>query len=296
MKAAVPISVVIPTHDRAEVLPHALDSVLQQTLQPAEVVVVDDGADDDTAAVVGAYGDHVRYVRLPTRSGAQAARNRGIREASGDWIAFQDSDDTWLPDKLERQVALLAERDFEPWTVVHGPGREPMRGLLENEEDALDALLRRPATLFPALLVSRSALERIGGLDEQVPAFHEWETSIRLAHFCRFVAPEQPVVVWTRTEANALSNSHLLHIRGYQYVIDKFRDEILERCGEDAWRAHIRRQVRNALEFELWDEARRLLELTPKREPRYWAYAFCARLGLRPSAVKLRAVKLRVAT
>jgi glycosyltransferase involved in cell wall biosynthesis len=288
------ISVVVPTFDRAGVLGRSLGSVLGQTLPPLEVVVVDDGSTDDTERVVQELGSElVRYVRLPERSGAQAARNRGIEEANGDWIAFQDSDDEWLPDKLERQVELLAERDFDPWTVVHGtgvvhdagrPGKEMGRRLL-GEEDALGVLLRRPATLFPALLVSREALLRMGPLDEQVPAFQEWDTSIRLARFCTFVAPPEPVFAYHRTTGDAISASALNDIRGYEYVLEKFRGEIVERCGTGAWEDHLRFLVRQALEAGLWDEARRLLAKTRAHDTRHYAYALCARLGLRPGRI-----------
>jgi glycosyltransferase involved in cell wall biosynthesis len=300
MTAAPSVSVVIPTHNRAGVLGRCLDSVLRQTLQPFEVVVVDDGSTDETERIVREQGSAlVRYVPLPSRVGAQAARNRGIREARGDWIAFQDSDDEWLPDKLERQIRLLAERGFDAMTVVHGQGivhpasGEPWwipRRPLEDG-DVLEALLRRPATVLPALLVSKVALDRIGGLDENVPAHHEWDLSIRLAGTCRFVGTAEPVFVYHRGAADAISSSLIRDIRGYQYVIEKFRSEILERCGEDAWQAHLRRQLRRALEFELWDEARGLLALLDSRGVRYYGYVLCLRLRLRPSYVA-RALRL----
>lgn len=278
------ISVVIPAYNRADVLPRAVASVLGQTLPPLEVIVVDDSSTDETERVVRELDPElVRYVRLQSRSGAQAARNRGIAEARGDWVAFQDSDDEWLPDKLERQMALLAERDFDPWTVVHGTAREPMRGLLEDEEDALATLLRRPATLFPALLVSRAALERIGPLDEELPAYHEWDTSLRLARFCRFVAPEEPVFVYHRT-SGAISESALADVRGYERVIEKCRTEI----GEAAWDTHMYFLARRALELGLWDEARRLLTRTERRGLRHWAYDLCARLRIAPNRRPMR--------
>jgi glycosyltransferase involved in cell wall biosynthesis len=288
------ISVVIPTFNRAGVLARCLASVLGQTLSPLEIVVVDDGSTDETADVVKAQAsERIRYVRLPQRSGAQAARNRGIRESKGNWIAFQDSDDEWLPDKLERQIALLAEADFDRWTVVHGQAlvQEPSGSISQMgapsipEQRPLDVLLRGPATFFPALLVSRPALARLGSLDESVPSFQEWETSIRLAKFCRFVEPRQPVFLYHRMTHNAISRSGPDDIRGYEYVIEKFRDEIVERCGEDAWDDHILGQLQRSLEFELWDDARRFLALMRERDARYYMYALCLRLRVRPSYI-----------
>ncbi len=284
------ISVVIPTFNRAAVIRRSLDSVLAQTLQPLEVILVDDCSTDETERVVRELGSGlVRYVRLDERLGAQAARNRGIREARGDWIAFQDSDDEWLPDKLERQVALLARRGFDPCTVVHGsavvPGRSDPMPERRIPEDALDALLQAPAPFLQAMLVSRAALERIGGLDEQVPSFHEWETSIRLAGFCEFVEPADPVFVYHAGRLDSISASGVAYVRGYEYVIDKFRSEIVERCGAETWEWHVRFLVRSALNFGLWDEARRLLARSRERDARHYAYALCARLRLGPSYV-----------
>jgi glycosyltransferase involved in cell wall biosynthesis len=272
------VSVVIPTYNRAHLLLRSLESVLGQTLPALEAVVVDDGSTDETERVVRELGSElVRYVRQPQRAGAQAARNRGIREARGDWIAFQDSDDEWLPDKLERQVPLIDDE----WTVVHGTAREPMAGLLANDEDALEVLRRRPATLFPALLVSRAALERIGPLDEELDAYQEWDTSLRLAGLCRFVAPSDPVFVYHRT-AGAISESRLDDVRGYEAVIEKHRGEI----GSDAWDDHLRFLARRALDFGLWDEARRLLGRAQRRDARWWACALCARLRVRPRRLR----------
>jgi glycosyltransferase involved in cell wall biosynthesis len=274
---------VIPSYNRAGVLLRSLESVVGQTLPPLEVIVVDDGSTDDTERVVLGLGSEiVRYVKQPQRLGAQAARNRGIREARGDWIAFQDSDDEWLPDKLERQVALIEDE----WTVVHGSAVEPITGLLENGEDAVAALRRRPATLFPALLVSRAALDRMGELDEELEAYQEWDTSLRLAHFCRFVAPAAPVFVYHRTPG-AISDSALDDIRGYERVVEKHRAEI----GEAARDVHVRFLVRRALERGLWSEALRLLREDRPHDARHFVLALLARAHLRPRQI-VRAKRL----
>lgn len=104
------ISVIIPTYNRARLLPRALQSVLNQTFSEIEVIVVDDASTDNTEQIVASMTDsRIWYVRLDHNSGACIARNIGIQAAHGKWIAFQDSDDEWLPDKLEKQFAQLQE-------------------------------------------------------------------------------------------------------------------------------------------------------------------------------------------
>src|SRR5262245_39908172 len=101
------VSVVIPSYNSAAYLPAAIDSVLAQTARDLEVIVVDDGSTDDTPDVVARYGPPVRGIRQ-ANAGVAAARNRGIAEARGRYIAFLDADDTWEPVKLERQLGELS--------------------------------------------------------------------------------------------------------------------------------------------------------------------------------------------
>jgi len=103
------ISVILPTYNRVKTIRYCLDSVLAQTFSPAEIIIIDDCSTDDTVLIVGSYSEpRVRCIVLEKNFGAQAARNRGILEAKGEWIAFHDSDDEWMPDKLERQIQALA--------------------------------------------------------------------------------------------------------------------------------------------------------------------------------------------
>ena len=100
------VSVVIPTYNRAGCLPRAIDSVLAQTFDDYEIIVIDDGSSDNTSEVLAAYGDRVCVVKQ-VNQGVSAARNHGIRVARGEFVAFLDSDDEWLPRKLEAQVQYL---------------------------------------------------------------------------------------------------------------------------------------------------------------------------------------------
>ncbi|MGL6097742.1 MAG: glycosyltransferase family 2 protein, partial [Fimbriiglobus sp.] len=101
------VSVVIPCYNGAEFLPETLRSVLAQTVPVHEILVIDDGSTDDSAAVAEGFGPPVRVIRQPNQ-GESVARNRGIDEATGEWVAFLDADDLWEPTKTERQLAVLA--------------------------------------------------------------------------------------------------------------------------------------------------------------------------------------------
>ncbi len=126
------VSVVIPTYNRARRLPAAIDSVLRQGLDETEIVVVDDGSVDDTRAVVARYGDRVRYV-YQQNAGVGSARNVGIRHATGEFVAFLDSDDRWRDFKLSVQLALFESRPslglvFSDFVIEKDDGREQPHG------------------------------------------------------------------------------------------------------------------------------------------------------------------------
>jgi GT2 family glycosyltransferase len=125
------VSVIIPTYNHAESLPQTVASILQQTHPPLEVIIVDDGSVDDTEGVCAGMPDPVRYIRQEN-AGVSAARNRGIAEARGEWVALADSDDLWDPGKLEVQLAALARAPDARWCAtgcrVIGPDDEPVPG------------------------------------------------------------------------------------------------------------------------------------------------------------------------
>ncbi|MEO8140743.1 MAG: glycosyltransferase [Gemmatimonadota bacterium] len=117
MTAISTVSVVIPSYNRAGWLPGAVASVLAQTAPPLEILIVDDGSTDNSAEVCAGFPAPVRYIRQPN-AGVSAARNRGIAEAKGEWIALLDSDDLWIPEKLAVQLALHATRSAIGWSAT----------------------------------------------------------------------------------------------------------------------------------------------------------------------------------
>ena len=114
MNAERRVTVIIPTFNRGWIVSEAIDSVLGQTFRDVELIVIDDGSEDDTQAILNRYlrcehGDKIRMIRQENQ-GVSAARNRGIREASGRFIALLDSDDLWLPEKLEKQIEFFEKK------------------------------------------------------------------------------------------------------------------------------------------------------------------------------------------
>jgi glycosyltransferase involved in cell wall biosynthesis len=219
------VSVVVPAYNRRECIERALSSIQGQTYGNWEALVVDDGSTDGTQQVVeqlARQDPRVRLIRHANNRGAQAARNSGIVVARGEWIGFLDSDDTWLPHSLEARVRV-ALRDKV--SVVHSGGDvlqqdgvaqryfvPPMAGRVYPE------LLLREGPLFQGLLIAKQALQRIGGLDDRIIAFQEWDTALSLAkHYAFGFVPESTFVHDTRrgdTMSKKFTNAGI----GYEQV------------------------------------------------------------------------------
>lgn len=118
MKKNPTVSVIIPTHNRANLIGKAIDSVLDQTCQDFEIIVIDDGSTDNTAEIVKGFDDFkIHYISHELNRGTSAARNTGIKASRGEYIALLDSDDEWLPEKLDRQVEVLQDEPSEVGVV-----------------------------------------------------------------------------------------------------------------------------------------------------------------------------------
>jgi len=241
------ISVIIPTYNRGKLIVQCIDSVLNQSYPVNEIIVIDDNSTDDTTKRLNKFKENVIVLKTEKQSGAQTARNIGIKAAKSDWIAFLDSDDEWLPNKIEKQVSALKIVNYDPWTVVHGDcftrniySDKKNNWQLDhlNGKNVYKQLLSKSNTFFPAILTSKNALVKINYLDENAPSYHEWDTSIGLAKFCRFIHIEEPLFNYN-IHQNSISKNSDKSILGYQYIINKFKDEIIELCGEDVFTNHL---------------------------------------------------------
>ena len=269
MNTKIAVTVVIPAYNRAHTIERCLKSVLSQSYPPAEIIVVDDASTDRTRERVLAVSDQrIRCIRLAQNSGAQAARNEGVRQARYDWIAFQDSDDEWLPDRLRLCVEALTEMQFQSDAVIHGDClvfKEPTGSghlwTLPLVEGATGyrAVLSNPGPMFQALFVSKRQLHNCGYLDEQVPSYQEWDTAILLAKRCRFRHIRTPLFIYHIHQGETISKNMMRDIRGYEYIIRKHEQEIRSVCGLDVWERHLRYQLHRALIYRCWDIATRCL-------------------------------------
>ena len=249
------VSVVIPTYNRAELLPRAMRSVLSQTFAGFELIVVDDASQDGSADVAERWKDpRVRVVRLARNGGVSRALNEGIGAARGELVAFLGDDDEWLPELLERLLARLDDAG-DGFSLVHGNVRiEPPRdnGATRRapplaEGVVLDNLLFGNIRLVQsACLVRRSVLLEFGGFDETMRQAGDYDLWLRMASAShRFAAVPEPLAVVHRGHGmGRLTEDEVLHAVSFQRHERQWGRLARERLGAESYRRRRRWQSR----------------------------------------------------
>lgn len=207
------LTVVITCYNYGQYLPHALGSVLDQTCSDYEVVVVDDGSTDNTPEVMAQYAadGRIRYIRQDN-AGQPKAKNRGIAESHGEFIAFLDADDIWMPTKLEKQLALFADPQVgvvysrRKWInqdglEISGNERTLRRG------EILDHIFVDNFICFSSCVIRRSCLDEVGWFDEELPMGIDYDLWIRLAARYRFDYVDERLVKYRTGHANLSKNT-----------------------------------------------------------------------------------------
>jgi len=188
------VSVIIPTYNRAHVVDRAIRSVLHQTFQDFEVIVVDDGSTDSTLEAIKCFQDpRLRYIRHNGNRGGSAARNTGIEDAAGEYVAFLDSDDEWLPEKLEKQVQLLQGSDssvgavYTGFIIIDEHGERTTTSIPKCRGAILGELFsaNRVGTAS-SVMVKRECILQVGVFDPAMPSCQDWDMWIRLAKHYKF--------------------------------------------------------------------------------------------------------------
>jgi glycosyltransferase involved in cell wall biosynthesis len=238
------VSVVIPAYNAAWCVGKAIDSVLAQHFHEFEVIVVNDGSTDDTAAVLAAYGDAIRVVHQ-ANGGMSSARNAGIRAARGELIAFLDADDWWLPTKLSRQVDLMRARPEIGFSsaaarVEDSQGRSVnLWACAQWEGSFLNHLFHNGAGIAggsSALMVRSTFLQKAGGYDETLGGAEDADLWIRLAALTDYACIPEPQVIVLRRPGSVSRNVEGMR-QGAIQMMQKNRHLLTPSLRGSYWRA-----------------------------------------------------------
>lgn len=240
------ISVIIPVYNRGKLITRAINSVLNQTFEDFELIIVDDGSTDVTVKIIKEeYQDErIQLFVLKTNKGGSAARNIGIENSSGRYIAFLDSDDEWMPTKLEKQLAVFNSQKLENLGAV-GCGRKL---IIQNDgtvktknripEKLLGNLHRKlltgkafPGTpLWPGgtstIMIKKECFEKIGNFDINLRAAQEHDLYIRLSKFYQFAAVPEVLINYYIHSGDKISTSGEAQILGKTDFLEKYHKEI----------------------------------------------------------------------
>jgi glycosyltransferase involved in cell wall biosynthesis len=211
------VSVIIPVFNGERTIRRAVDSVVAQTLLDLEIIIIDDGSTDHTNEFITQFvSDRLRVIRHPQNRGSAAARNTGITAAQGRWIAFLDSDDTWMPDKLTRQVALLEQvgpsaAACSTGYYLHKAGRDLTISLnLPPEQFHREVLFGCMISPGTTLIVDRRVFDEIGMFDESFRRLEDWDWLLRFSerHSMVFIPePLADIYLAARSGEQAVSQS-----------------------------------------------------------------------------------------
>ncbi len=232
VSADLPVTVVIPTRDRKDLVTEAVASVLKQTFKDFELIVVDDGSEDGTREQLSARFSEPRLIYLRTENrGVSAARNLGVSSGRGRWIAFLDSDDLWEPLKLERQLGYLAENPdaeacYTGETWIRG-GRFVNPRLVHAKKsgnvfsDCLPLCIISPSSI----IMTRALFEELGGFDESLPACEDYDLWLRLAARRPVHLLDERLIIKRNGHEGQLSRAH--------FGLDRFRVRALWKLWHD---------------------------------------------------------------
>lgn len=241
------VSVIVPSYNRPKMLRRAIESIENQTYDNIEIIVIDDGSSIDLREYVPETTFELTVARHEVNKGAGAARNSGIQIANGDYIAFLDSDDEWLPDKIEKQVTLLNGADQTIGAVycstywqyngyVREKKMEPRTGDIYS--DLLSGWIQ---TITSTLLIRAECFEVCGGFDPEYPSFQEYDLSTRIAKQYKFDVVNEPLVIEHVHSEEKISSNPDKRRAGLKRFLQKWGDEMESVVGPGSKRVFYRR-------------------------------------------------------
>jgi cellulose synthase/poly-beta-1,6-N-acetylglucosamine synthase-like glycosyltransferase len=272
------ISVIIPTYNAAKYIREALDSVLAQTYPVHEIIVVDDGSTDNTRDIVKSYvrpktEDQRPKTLHPTpltlhhnsttisyiyqeNNGPASARNTGIRAATGEYIAFLDADDLWLPEKLEKQMKLFESNDYAfvycdmshavENKVIHQSYLKDRGYKFFGSGNIYRNLLKENFIFTPTVIIQKEVFEKIGYFDETYKICEDYKMWLKIANKYQIGFVDEPLVIRRRVETNITADKFL-----YTQSWHRLFEELLKNNGFNSQINHVIRQQINKHSFDL---------------------------------------------
>lgn len=254
------ISVIIPTYNSSSYIKRTLDSVLSQNILPDEIVVVDDGSSDNTVERIEEYKmknkdvlENIRVIRQ-NNMGAGAARNRAIKEASGEWIAFLDSDDIWMQGKMEA-VRTAMEAHPDATIIAHDEYAVDEKDLDSHRLCSLHEVYDESKDLFiqlyegnffstSCMVIKKQIIEKVGGFDESLRSAQDYDLWIRCGMYGKLFYIPEPYEIYVTRGGNITANTY----RRYNCemkICRKYIDELIGRIGLKKTRKIVRKRIFN---------------------------------------------------
>lgn len=228
------VSIIIPTRNRARWLKKSIRSVLDQTYQDFELIVVDDGSTDKTPEVIKSFKDkRIRYFRQLKSRGAAVARNIGIRKAKGKFIAFNDDDDFWQPMKLEKQIKAFRGASGRVGVIYTGLNRIineqkkyfPEKWVKKKEGSLQQELFFENFIDLSATMVRRKCFDEVGLFDEALPRYQDWELWLRISRNYQFQFIDQPLVD-SYVLPRGITQKRRVLLQATERIFNKYKQEI----------------------------------------------------------------------
>ncbi len=245
------VSVIIPTYNRSAVISKAIESVIAQTYEPVEIIIVDDGSTDNTEDKLADYAGKIKYL-YKKNGGCSSARNLGIKEANGEYVAFLDSDDAWYPQKLEKQVEKLSQNKdygmvFSEIELIDEDNEHisysKWRNNIKKDGDILLDFLKNPAITCSCLLVRKDVLSEVGFFDEQLSTGEDIDMVFRICSKYKAMLIDEPLVRYKKGKDslsnNLFTKNRLKAIEKIKQYNKEFIEENKDVIAETAAKIHL---------------------------------------------------------
>jgi len=228
------VSVIIPTYNRAHLIGRAIKSVLNQTFQDFEIIVVDDGSTDNTREIVKSFVDkRIRYYYHEKNKGYPEALNKGLNLARGSYIAFQDDDDEWFPEKLYRQMMIFKNAKKKTGVVYSGfwkikDGKKlyiPSTHVIQKEGNIHEELLKGNFIGMPTSIVKRECFDKVGMFDTTISCLQDWDLWIRISKYYEFKYIPEPLVISYYTSGGVNEKPIFVGVNVLNFIINKYHED-----------------------------------------------------------------------